>query len=240
MKLFIKATFIIFGVFTLAACGVKDVQPIMALSDVSVGKLQVSNFNVVLSPQYESRLKQNIESQEVKLADNQKRLAKLNENKNGSKDKKQYRRKEVNKYEKRIVRLNEEMITIPKDVQTGLETALVGLPQGTQSVNVDVEINSFTLTDTGMVLLAGGSDSMNATMNIKDATSNENIGVYSVTDSDQNAAGGILGLMVRGGDARGDMIRQFSEKVLAVIYGVDVVKQNAKANKAATRRTKTD
>ncbi len=220
MKILSKILFALPAIVLLSACGPKDVQPIQSLSGIEVEEFNVSSIDVVLSPEFVNQVEAQIakEKENIKLQneriDNPPGRTSLSRKQNAD-----VARGRLEESEKKIVSITEEMNAIESDVKESLQAMLEDQFSGNRNVDVDVSINSFSLTNGAAVVLIGGSDSMSGILKISDSQTSNLLGEYYISDMDTNAAGGLLGLMVRGGDARGDMIKQFSEKVSDVIAG---------------------
>lgn len=218
MKTSIKLILSVVAIITLSACVPKDVQPIQSLSDIDIGKMSVENVYVRLSPSLLGIMQERLGKARAKLASNQANLDKINARRRVGQGTRQKARDAVATQEKRVARYEGELVNIPKDIKESLVKLVSEMPSIGKSVDLNVEVNSFSLTNGGAVLMVGGSDSMDGTVSIVESGTINKIGVYSVRDLDTNAAGGLLGLIARGTDPRGDMINQFSKKVVDILY----------------------
>ncbi len=220
MKKSFRIISIIVTAVVLTACGPKAVQPIQSLSGIETREFNLTNVNVELSPEFIARIEQQVSKEEDYIASQKERVA----NPSGRtslrrKQNAEIAQKRVEETENRITSIKEETAAIETDVRAGIQEELANKFSGSRNINLDVSVNSFAMTNGGAVVLIGGSDSMTGLIKITDNQSNDLLGEYHITDLDTNAAGGLLGLMVRGGDPRGDMIRQFSEKISDVLSG---------------------
>ncbi|MCC3859916.1 hypothetical protein [Pseudemcibacter aquimaris] len=220
MKTRLKIFSTIIMLAALSACGPKDIQPIQSLSGVDTQQFNLVNVNVGLSPEFVARVENDIAEEEEYIATQQKRI----DTPTGStsfrkRENAKVAQKNIEKSQKKIVSLKEEMTAVEVDIRAGIKEELAGKFSGNRDIDLDVSINSFALTNGASVVLIGGSDSMTGLVKIKDNQSGDLLGQYHITDMDTNAAGGLLGLMVRGSDPRGDMIKQFSEKIVDVLSG---------------------
>ncbi len=218
MKQLIKFISIFLAAVFFTACTPKGVQPIQSLSGVDVADFNLTNVNVGLSPEFIARVEKQITDEEEYIA-SQKELI---ENPPGRtslrrRDATKVAQKRLEESENKINSIREEMVAIETDVSTGIQKVLADKFLGSRNVSLDVLINSFAMTNGGAVILVGGSDSMTGLIRIKDDQSNELLGEYHITDFDANS--GLIGMMARGGNPRGSMIRQFSEKISDVLAG---------------------
>lgn len=220
MNNFFKIISVLFITTILTACGPKDVQPIQSLSGIETGEFNLANVNVELSPEFIAQFDNRVKEEEENIQLQKDKI----ENPTGRTS---FRRREAAKVaqtrleesEKKIVSIKEQMVEVDKDVRDGIKEELANKFSGSRSIDLDISINSFAMTNGGAVVLVGGSDSMTGLVKITDSQTSELLGEYHITDMDTNAAGGLLGLMVRGSDPKGDMIRQFSEKIIGVLNG---------------------
>ena len=220
MKVSFKFIFTITALLLVASCGPKGVQPIHSLSAVDVGEINITNIEVSLSPEFVDGVQSRVTKERESIIAQRERIAGLGkQTRLKQKQITKVAEKSIEKSERKIISLETEMAEVETDVREGIVSALANKFVGRKNVDVSVSVNSFAMTNGGAVVLLGGSDSMTGLLRIQDSQSDELLGEYYITDLDTNAAGGLLGLMVRGGDPRGDMIKQFSQKVFEAISG---------------------
>lgn len=216
-KLFIAVCSITVA-FVLSSCGPKDIQPVQALSDTVVGNVNVKTVNVRWNVAHEDLFMQEQEGLKELQLEYDNAAIKTRKERSSRKTLK----KKLNKKRNRVEGMEKKNIEFSDAVKVAIENSLALRLRGETDVDVNVVLSSVSMTNSGFVFLVGGSDSMTGTVGIINSETQDVLGEYVITDYDSNAAGGLLGVMVRGTDPRGDMIKQFSDKVVEAIYGYAV------------------
>ena len=202
----------------LCGCGPKEVQPIQSLSDIKADEIHVTDVNVGLGTQFVEFYSAKIDKEEEIIRSQQERIANLSDVRSReNKLNREAAEKNIEKAEKKKASLHEEMTAVPVDVETAIRSALKNKFGGSREVNLDVTVDSLTLTNGAAVFLVGGSDSMTGTLKINDAKSNELLGEYHITNFDSN--GGLIGAVARGDGVRGKMFNEFSSKISGILAG---------------------
>ena len=202
----------------LTACGPKGVQSVRSLSEVYIGNLNVENIYVRLTPALNEQLSVRVVKLRELIVEKENELRILNERNRLSSGARTEAKKQIALAQKRMTSLERELVRIPNDIREKIENRMSEFAPGEKKVILNVLIYSFNLTNGATVLLVGGIDSMYGTVEVIDPVSLEKIGVYNVSEVDTNAAGGVLGVVVRGTDPRGDMINQFANKIVDALF----------------------
>ena len=218
MKKIFYVVFAISLTAILSGCGPKEVQPIQSLSDIKAEEIHVTNVNVELGAQFKELYSKKIGKETEIISAQNERIANLAEVRSRkNKLTREAAEKKIEKAEKKKTSLIDEMSAVPVDLKAAIRNALEGKFGGNRDVNLDVVVDSLTLTNGAAVFLVGGTDSMTGTLKINDANSNELLGEYHITNLDSN--GGLIGAVARGDGVRGKMFKEFSTKITGILAG---------------------
>ncbi len=202
----------------LISCVPTQVQPIQTMDDAYIGKMNVNNVYVRLSPTLAGEIRGRITKAKSELKEDQLYLDEINSRRVVGTTTRKKAKEDVANKKQLIARLEAELKNITQDVRLDIAKYNIDNEKANKRVDLNVEINSFVLTNAGEVLFIGGYDMMNATVTVLEEGTRNKMGIYSVTDLDTNGSGGVIAVIARGPDPRGDMIRNFSKKVIDVLY----------------------
>jgi hypothetical protein len=180
----------------------------------SLENLKIENVTVRFSTGFHCKLKNLLARQKETLQKKKDELANINSRRVVGQGTKENARKQVTLWTKNVEFTENERKIIPTEIKEGINKALEGKTQGVRGVSLNVLLGDFNSPTSGQVLFVGGADTIAASIIVVDNETNENLASFIATDIDTNLEGGILGLIVRGFDGRGDMINKFSKKII--------------------------
>ena len=216
-----KSITVSFTIIVLSACNSGNVKPIQSISDAYVGNMSVQNVTVNYDPEFEERLKRDLDRQTRLLNDKKEYLQRVNSRRIVSSQTKTEATEDLERQQKLYDNAFDNYHNLAKITKDAIFKHFdIGAKNGNK-VDLDIKLKKFKLVSDGMIFMGGGSDSMEGEMTIKDANSKNIVGILNVKMQEVNLSGGMVGAMSRTANPKENLINIFTQKIANLIENTD-------------------